>query len=107
MTKIVEGPFPSGTAFPILIACTPGRPPVDSAVSVDPAVAPFDFPFTLAAGETGSVLALFIGTCTISETDSMGATTSVVSQASVDLAAPQTYNVTVTNTFAETPKFTG
>ena len=108
VTKIVEGPAPAGAAYPIMIGCTPVV--TDASIgtsSVDPAAAPLEFPVVLASGETASVLAVTNATCTIVETDIMGATTSVVSSSSVTIAASTTYDVTVTNTYAETPKFTG
>ena len=109
ITKLVEGPAPAGAAFPVAVQCTPVISGASIGTSsVEPATAPLTFAFSIANRETKSLLAVTNANCTIAEADSMGATTSLVSPATVTISASTTYNVTITNTFPEaTPKFTG
>lgn len=110
VTKTVVGSGPAGATYPILVSCI--RPVAASVgpASVDPATisAPVDIPLALADGATGSVLTMTPGgSCSISETDTLGATSSLISASVITIVPGTTYAVDVTNTFAETPRFTG
>ena len=116
ITKVVEGAAPAGAAYPIEVSCSSGAVAASSvgASSVGTsALYQQAFKFTLAAGQTHSLLTGgdgvngVNGTCAITETDSLGATNTVISPSAVTVTATTTYPVTITNSYVTRPAFTG
>lgn len=106
VTKTVVGDGPAG-GYRIVIDCeqvVSGASVGGAAIAGSPAESIFDI--DLEDGETFPVFALTNGVCTIEETDSLGATSSVVSPPEVTIAASALYPVTITNTFPEAPTTT-
>lgn len=107
VTKAVEGDAPAGATFPISIDCGAVAGSVPG--SVGPATLPpaTSFSGSVGAGQTFSLFAVTNGECTVTETDTLGALSSVVSPTTVTIANSYLYPVTITNTFAAKPRFAG
>lgn len=102
ITKVVTGEAPADAVYSIEVVCGSPSPASISPAAID------QFTFELANGETGYLLFFTADTCTITETESQGATTSTVDPGSVTINGSFLFPVTVTNTFPEAqPKFTG
>lgn len=104
VTKVVEGDGPAGAAYPISVDCSMSP---TSAGSTGPTIAGAgtSFQFTLAAGATKSLFSTENALCTVTEVDSLGATSN--SPITIDVTDRFVYPAVITNSYAAAPSFTG
>ena len=109
VTKVVSGPAPASATFIVHLDCESES---DEEIPVIEEL-PEDFTVDLQYGVAGGLKYVYTdhgGVCTITEPVNGGATSVTISPQEVDTRpAPETYPVTVTNTFAAAiqPTFTG
>jgi hypothetical protein len=121
VAKVVQGSDPATATFTVAVACTlvgsgstasgfgSGASSVHSASPEPPSAGNLQY------GAAGGTLPFYVydeSTCTVTEPNTGGATSTTINPNPVDVADPIPYSVTVTNTFAAAaivalPAFTG